>query len=114
MRKPLFVVLALSLTLGCDITPPRAKDTTGILTQGFNDVRMAPAAVDLRVGDRVAFSATYHGSGPRWTWIVTDTVVARIHPDSGTLQALHAGYTNVIATSVEQPMVRGVAPVTVR
>lgn len=114
MRKRLFAFLALSLTLGCDITRPGAKDTPTVVTQGFNGVRMAPAVADLRVGDRVAFSATYPGSGPRWTWIVTDTVVARIHPDSGTLQALHAGYTNVIATSVEQPMVRGVAPVTVR
>lgn len=112
--KKILACLALFVTVGCDVTPPRARDSVAPTAFGPTDVRMVPQFADLRVGDRVAFSATYWRAVPPWTWIVTDTMVARIHPDSGTLQALRPGVTNVIATNKAQPAVRGVAPVQVR
>lgn len=99
------------LAAACDGSSPMLPAVGG---HSLVDIRIVPQFADLRVGDRVTFSASYHGLGGAWTWIVTDTLVARIHPDSGTLLALRPGDANVIVTSTERPSFRAVAPVRVR
>lgn len=90
-------------------TPP---DNTPVVT----DVRVSPSTAELSVNSTQTFSAAVLGTNITnfgVTWSVADQNVATI-TSAGVLTAKAPGTTSVIATSAQNPNVRGFATVVVR
>jgi Bacterial Ig-like domain (group 2) len=83
---------------------------------GVHSVTVAPATVNMTIGQSVTFAASVDadsGFATTVTWTSSDPTIASVNGSTGVVTAVAAGTTTIIATSTANTAKTGVASVTV-